>query len=301
MVRTGIIGRHAADNGSGLFLTGVTLREISLPSGEAVPVLGIGTWGMGENPSTAPRETAAIHAALDLGMSVVDTAEMYGNGAAEELVGRALAARRKEAFLITKVLPHHATLRGTIDTCEGSLRRLGTDIIDLYLLHWRGVVPLAETLEAFERLQEAGKIRHWGVSNLDVADMEELMRLPGGRKVATNQVLYNLTRRGIEFDLLPRCGDGGIPVMAYSPLEQGRMLNDPVLVRIATEHGVSPAQIALAWVLRHPLVLAIPKASSPHHVQECQRALDVQLAPHDLADLDRAHPPPTHKRVLEMI
>ncbi|WP_445933549.1 aldo/keto reductase [Paenarthrobacter nitroguajacolicus] len=277
------------------------MREISLPSGETVPVLGIGTWGMGENPDNASRETAAIHAALDLGMSVVDTAEMYGSGAAEELVGRALAGRRNEAFLITKVLPHHATLRGTMDACEGSLRRLGTDSIDLYLLHWRGVVPLAETLEAFERLQEAGKIRHWGVSNLDVADMEELMLLPGGRKVATNQVLYNLTRRGIEFDLLPRCVDGGIPVMAYSPLEQGRMLNDPVLVRIATEHGVNPALIALAWVLRQPLVLAIPKASSPQHVQECNRALGVRLAAQDLADLDRAHPPPTRKRVLEVL
>ncbi|WP_261608446.1 aldo/keto reductase [Paenarthrobacter aurescens] len=301
MVRTRIIERGAADSVNGLFLTGVTLREISLPSGETVPVLGIGTWGMGEHPGNAPQETAAIHTALDLGMSVVDTAEMYGNGAAEELVGRALASRRNEAFLITKVLPHHATLRGTIDACEGSLRRLGTDSIDLYLLHWRGVVPLAETLEAFEQLQAAGKIRHWGVSNLDVADMEELMRLPGGRKVATDQVLYNLTRRGIEFDLLPRCVDRGIPVTAYSPLEQGRMLNDPVLVRIATEHGVSPAQIALAWVLRQPLVLAIPKASSPQHVQECQRALDVRLAPQDLADLDRVHPPPTHKRLLEVI
>ncbi len=277
------------------------MREILLPSGEAVPVLGIGTWGMGEHPGNAARETAAIQMALDLGVSVVDTAEMYGNGAAEELVGRALAARRNEAFLVTKVLPHHATLRGTVAACEGSLRRLGTDSVDLYLLHWRGGAPLAETLEAFEYLQRAGKIRHWGVSNLDVADLEELMRLPGGQKVATDQVLYNLTRRGIEFDLLPRCVGRGIPVMAYSPLEQGRMLNDPVLVRIATEHGATPAQIALAWVLRQPLALAIPKASSPHHVQECHRALDVRLTPRDLADLDRAHPPPSHKRVLEVI
>jgi diketogulonate reductase-like aldo/keto reductase len=277
------------------------MREILLPSGEAVPVLGIGTWGMGEYPGNAARETAAIQMALDLGMSVVDAAEMYGNGAAEELVGRALAARRDEAFLVTKVLPHHATLRGTVAACEGSLRRLGTDSIDLYLLHWRGAAPLAETLEAFESLQRAGKIRHWGVSNLDVADLEDLMRLPGGQKVATDQVLYNLTRRGIEFDLLPHCVGRGIPVMAYSPLEQGRMLDDPVLVRIATEHGASPAQIALAWVLRQPLVLAIPKASSPNHVQEGHRALDVRLTPRDLADLDRAHPPPTHKRVLEVI
>ena len=277
------------------------MREILLPSGEAVPVLGIGTWGMGEHTGNAARETTAIHMALDHGMSVVDTAEMYGNGAAEELVGRALATRRDEAFLVTKVLPHHATLRGTIAACEGSLRRLGTDSIDLYLLHWQGVVPLAETLEAFEYLQRAGKIRHWGVSNLDVADLEDLMRVPGGQKVATDQVLYNLTRRGIEFDLLPRCIERGIPVMAYSPLEQGGVLDDPVLARIAGEHSVSPAQIALAWVLRQPLVLAIPKASSPSHVQECRNALDVRLTPRDLADLDRAHPPPTRKRMLEVI
>lgn len=277
------------------------MREILLPSGEAVPVLGIGTWGMGERTGNAERETAAIQAALDHGMSVVDTAEMYGNGAAEELVGRALAKRRDDAFLVTKVLPDHATLRGTIAACEGSLRRLGTDSIDLYLLHWQGVVPLAETLEAFEYLQGAGKIRHWGVSNLDAADLEDIMRMPGGQKVATDQVLYNLTRRGIEFDLLPLCVERGVPVMAYSPLEQGGVLDDPVLVRIATEHGASPAQIALAWVLRQRLVLAIPKASSPHHVQECRNALDIRLTPSDLADLDRAHPPPTHKRVLEVI
>ena len=277
------------------------MREILLPSGEAVPVLGIGTWGMGEHRGKAARETAAIQMALDLGMSVVDTAEMYGNGAAEELVGRALAARRNEAFLVTKVLPHHATRRGTVAACEGSLRRLGTDSIDLYLLHWQGAVPLAETLEAFEDLQRAGKIRHWGVSNLDVADLEDLMRLPGGQQVATDQVLYNLTRRGIEFDLLPRCIERGMPVMAYSPLEQGGVLGDSVLVRIASEHNVSPAQIALAWVLRQPLVLAIPKASSPDHVQECRNALDVRLTPRDLADLDRVYPPPTRKRVLEVI
>lgn len=277
------------------------MREILLPSGEAVPVLGIGTWGMGERTGNAARETAAIQMALDLGLSVVDTAEMYGNGAAEELAGRALASRRDEAFLVTKVLPHHATLRGTIAACEGSLRRLGTDSIDLYLLHWQGAVPLAETLDAFEDLQRAGKIRHWGVSNFDLADLESLMRLPGGQNVATDQVLYNLTRRGIEFDLLPRCIERGIPVMAYSPLEQGGLLNDPVLVRIASEHNVSPAQIALAWVLRQPRVLAIPKASSPNHVQECRNALDVQLTPRDLADLDRAHPPPTRKRELEVI
>ncbi|MFC8038015.1 aldo/keto reductase [Paenarthrobacter sp. NPDC057355] len=277
------------------------MREILLPSGEAVPVLGIGTWGMGEQPGNAARETSAIHTALDLGMSVVDTAEMYGNGSAEELVGKALATRRNEAFLVTKVLPHHATLRGTIAACEGSLRRLGTDSIDLYLLHWRGNVPLAETLEAFEHLQQDGKIRHWGVSNFDVADMEELLRLPGGRKAATDQVLYNLTRRGIEFDLMPHCVGNGIPVMAYSPLEQGRMLNDPVLLRIAAEHGASPAQIALAWVLRQPLVIAIPKASSPQHVQEVHRSLSIELTPQDLADLDSAYPPPTRKAMLEMI
>ncbi|MFC9773530.1 MULTISPECIES: aldo/keto reductase [unclassified Pseudarthrobacter] len=277
------------------------MREILLPSGEAVPVLGIGTWGMGEHSGNAARETAAIQMALDHGMSVVDTAEMYGDGAAEELVGRALATRRDEAFLVTKVLPHHATLHGTVAACEDSLRRLGTDRIDLYLLHWQGAVPVAETIEAFENLQRAGKIRHWGVSNLDVTDLEDLMRLPGGQKLTTDQVVYNLTRRGIEFDLLPWCSQRGIPVMAYSPLEQGGVLDDPVVARIATEHGASPAQIALAWVLRQPHVLAIPKASIRQHVQECRDALDIRLTPGDLADLDRAHPPPTRKRVLEVI
>jgi diketogulonate reductase-like aldo/keto reductase len=277
------------------------MREIFLPSGETVPALGIGTWGMGEQPGNAARETAAIRTALDLGMSVVDTAEMYGNGAAEELVGKALSSRRNEAFLVTKVLPHHATLRGTVAACEGSLRRLGTDSIDLYLLHWRGSVPLAETLEAFKHLQQAGKIRHWGVSNFDVADLQELQPLPGAEGVAADQVLYNLTRRGIEFDLLPQCVSSGIPVMAYSPLEQGRMLKDPLLLRIAAEHGTSPAQIALAWVLRQPLVIAIPKASSPQHVQEVHRSLSIELTPQDLADLDSAYPPPTRKGMLEMI
>ncbi|MDP9933953.1 diketogulonate reductase-like aldo/keto reductase [Paenarthrobacter nicotinovorans] len=277
------------------------MREVHLPSGESVPALGIGTWGMGEHPGNAASETAAIRTALDLGMSVVDTAEMYGNGAAEELVGKALSSRRNEAFLVTKVLPHHATLRGTVAACEGSLRRLGTDSIDLYLLHWRGSVPLSETLEAFEHLQQAGKIRHWGVSNFDVADLQELQLLPGAEGVAADQVLYNLTRRGIEFDLLPHCAGNGVPVMAYSPLEQGRMLNDPVLLRIADEHGTSPAQIALAWVLRQPLVVAIPKASSPQHVQEVHRSLSIELTPHDLADLDSAYPPPTRKAMLEMI
>lgn len=277
------------------------MREILLPSGEAVPVLGIGTWGMGERSGSAARETAAIQMALDHGMSVVDTAEMYGDGAAEELVGRTLATRRDEAFLVTKVLPHYATLHGTAAACEGSLRRLGLDSIDLYLLHWQGAVPVAETLEAFENLQRAGKIRHWGVSNLDVTDLEDLMRLPGGQKFTSDQVVYNLTRQGIEFDLLPWCSERGIPVMAYSPPEQGGVLDDPVVARIATEHGASPAQIALAWVLRQPHVLAIPKASSRQHVQECLDALDVRLTPGDLADLDRAHPPPTRKRVLEVI
>jgi diketogulonate reductase-like aldo/keto reductase len=285
----------------GTGILGVTMREVPLPSGESVPVLGLGTWGMGESPADAAPETAALQAALDLGMSVIDCAEMYGNGATEELVGRALAARRSEAFLVTKVLPQHASARGTVAACEGSLRRLRTESIDLYLLHWRGVVPLAETLEGFELLLAAGKIRSWGVSNFDVRDMEELMRLPGGQHVATDQVLYNIIRRGIEFDLLPWCAGRGIPAMAYSPLEQGRMLGDPVLVRLATEHDASPAQLALAWVLRQPHVVAIPKASSPQHVEECHRALDIRLTPGDIADLDRAYPPPTRKRGLEVI
>jgi diketogulonate reductase-like aldo/keto reductase len=277
------------------------MRTTSLPSGETVPVLGQGTWHLGEHPERVGEEIAALRLGLDLGMALIDTAEMYGDGAAEKLVARAIAGRRDEVFLVSKVLPQHATLRGTIVACEGSLRRLGTNVLDLYLLHWRGPVPLEETLEAFMALIEAGKIRYWGVSNFDVDDMEELVALPGGSDVATDQVLYNLTRRGIEWDLLPWCQERRIPVMAYSPIEQARLLGHPELRRIAARHHATPAQVALAWVLRVEGVIAIPRAGTPAHVRDNRAALDIRLTDQDLAELDLVFPPPTGKRPLEML
>jgi diketogulonate reductase-like aldo/keto reductase len=277
------------------------MRTTKLPSGEAIPVLGQGTWHMAEDPRRRADEIAALRCGLDLGMTLIDTAEMYADGAAEQLVGEAIAGRRDEVFLVGKVLPHNATRRGTIAACERSLRRLGTDQLDLYLLHWRGQVPLAETLEAFIALIRAGKIRHWGVSNFDVADMEELDGTPGGGAVATDQVLYNLTRRGIEYDLLPWCRKRGIPIMAYSPVEQGRLLNHPQLQGIADRHCATSAQVALAWVVRQDGLVAIPKAGTPAHVRENRAALDILLTDEDLAALDRVFPPPTGPQPLEMI
>ena len=277
------------------------MRTTTLPAGAAMPVLGQGTWGMGETPGARQAEIAALQAGLDLGMTLIDTAEMYGDGAAEEVVGAALAGRRDASFLVTKVYPHHASRRETITACEGSLRRLGTDRIDLYLLHWRGEFSLAETVAAFEALQRDGKILHWGVSNFDVDDMEELLAVPGGAAVATNQVLYNLSRRGIEYDLLPWCGKRSIPVMAYSPLEQRRLLGDATLKRIAARHSATPAQSALAWVLRQDRVIAIPKAASAAHVRQNHASLEVRLEADDLAALDAAFRPPLGKVALQML
>jgi diketogulonate reductase-like aldo/keto reductase len=256
---------------------------------------------MGENPADRRSEIEALQAGLDLGMRLIDTAEMYGDGAAEEVVGKALAGRRDGSFLVTKVYPHNATRKGTIAACERSLRRLDTDRIDLYLLHWRGQVALAETVAAFGELMRAGKIRHWGVSNFDVADMDELLRTPGGAAVSTNQVLYNLTRRGIEYDLLPWCAQRAVPVMAYSPLEQTRLLDDAGLLRVAERHAATPAQVALAWVLRQEGVIAIPKASSAEHVRQNQLSLALKLEPDDLAALDRTFRAPVRKQPLEML
>ena len=283
------------------------IRVTKLPEGEAVPVLGQGTWYLGEGLRPRAEEIAALRLGIDLGMFLIDTAEMYGNGAAEELVGEALAGRRDEVFLVSKVLPGHATAVGTMAACDRSLERLRTDQIDLYLLHWRGAIPLAETLEGFEGLIRAGKIRYWGVSNFDVPDMEELWStqggrlIKGGRHVATDQVLYNLTRRGIESDLMPWCRERGIPIMAYSPIEQGRLLGHPVLQAVAAGHGATPAQVALAWLLRHPDVIAVPRSGRTEHVRENRDALDLRLTEEDLARLDRAFPPPTGPRPLEMI
>jgi diketogulonate reductase-like aldo/keto reductase len=273
----------------------------TLPDGEPIPVMGQGTWHMAEDPRRRRQEIDALRVGLDLGLSLIDTAELYADGQAEELVGEAIAGRRDEVFLVSKVLPEHATKRGTVAACERSLRRLRTDRLDLYLLHWRESVPLEATLEGFAALVRAGMIRHWGVSNFDVSDMKELERLPGGTAVATDQVLYNLQRRGVEWDLLPWCRARRIPIMAYSPIEQGRMLKHPVLRKIAARHGVTPAQVALGWLLRQELLCAIPKAGTPEHVRENRAALQVRLTDDDLAELDRAFPPPDGPRPLETL
>ena len=271
-----------------------------------MPVLGQGTWRMGEDPSQRREEIAALRLGLDLGMNLIDTAEMYGEGGAEEVVGEAVLGRRAEVFLVSKVYPHNATRRGAIEACERSLRRLKTDYIDVYLLHWRGDVPLAETLDAFHQLKEAGSIRDYGVSNFDVADMEEAMALPGGDEIATNQVLYNLTHRGIEWDLLQWSKERGIPIMAYSPVghkraEQKQMFGNTVVKTVAARHDATPAQVALAWLLREPQVVSIPKALRPDHLRENRAALDIQLTEDDIQELDQAFPPPNRKVSLEML
>lgn len=277
------------------------MRFLRLPSGDEVPVLGLGTWGMGEARRRRGDEVKALRLGLDLGMTLIDTAEMYGEGGAEEVVGEAIAGRRDEVFLVSKVYPHNATRQGTVAACERSLKRLGTDRLDLYLLHWRGAVPLAETLAGFAALKHAGKIRHYGVSNFDVADMEELWSLPGGADAAANQVLYNLTRRGIEWALMPWCRERRVPIMAYSPIEQGRLLTKRALKTIAARRGATPAQIALAWLLQRDGVMAIPKAGDPAHLRENRAALDISLSPEALAELDRAFPPPNGPKPLEML
>ena len=275
------------------------IRTTRLPAGVDVPVLGQGTWYMGEDRRRAADEVAALRLGLDLGMTLIDTAEMYASGGAEEVVREAITGRRDEVFLVSKVLPSNASRQRTIAACEASLRRLGTDRIDLYLLHWRGGVPLAETVEAFETFQAAGKIGHWGVSNFDLDDMQELAGVSGA--VQTNQVLYNLESRGIEFDLLPASQRANISVMAYSPIGQGGFADDGRLAAIARRHGVSTTQVALAWVLRHKGVVAIPKAVKPEHVHANRAAADLVLTEADLAELDAAFPPPRRKVPLEMI
>ncbi|MFJ5517207.1 aldo/keto reductase [Streptomyces griseoluteus] len=273
---------------------------VALPSGEEISALGQGTWYLGEDPARREQEIAALRLGVDLGMTVVDTAEMYGDGAAEELVGEALQDRREEIFLVSKVLPGHADRRGTVAACEASLRRLRAEQLDLYLLHWRGRWPLEETLAGFTDLMEAGKIRYWGVSNLDVAAMTELTALPGGDAVAVDQVLYNLSRRGIEWDLLPWCREAGVTVMAYSPIEQGRLLGTEALEAVARALGATPAQVALAWVVQQG-VAAIPRSGSPGHVRENRGAVDLRLPSEALDILDRAFPPPSGPTPLEML
>lgn len=277
------------------------VRTVLLPSGETVVVLGQGTWGMGEDRRRRAAEISALRLGLDLGMRLIDTAEMYADGSAEAVVGEAISGRRAEVFLVSKVLPHHATRRGTVAACHASLKRLRTDRLDLYLLHWRERVPLVETVEAFDSLVQLGDIRYWGVSNFDTADMEELVEIPEGRSVATNQVLYNLARRGIEFDLLPWCRARRIPVMAYSPIDQGRLFRNATVRRVAVRRNATPAQVAIAWILRQEGVLTIPKAGNADHVRENRSALDVPLAREDLDELDREFPPPSRKVPLEIL
>ena len=271
-----------------------------------MPVFGQGTWDMGEKRGQFDAEVAALKLGLELGMTLIDTAEMYGEGGAEIVVAEAIKSRRDDVFLVSKVYPHNASRHGAVAACEKSLKRLKTDRLDVYLLHWRGEVPLAETLEAFTALKQAGKILDFGVSNLDENEMEEMAALSGGTAIATNQVLYNLVNRGIEFDLLPWCRERGIPVMAYSPFVSAppaltRLLNNTALKAVAKRHGATPAQIALAWLLQQPGVVAIPKAVQPAHIRENRAAYDLTLTADDLAELDRAFPPPRKKVPLAML
>ena len=277
------------------------MQTLKLPSGQAMPILGMGTWQMGESTRNRQREIAALRHGLDLGLSLIDTAEMYGEGGAETVIAEAMSKRRSEVFLVSKVYPHNASKQGTIAACERSLKRLNTDYLDLYLLHWRGSVPLMETLAAFQTLQQAGKIRAYGVSNFDVKDMEEVSQLKGGKAIVTNQVLYNLTRRGIEWNLLPWCRQHDLPIMAYSPIEQGRLLNDHTLMAVAQARGVTTAQVAIAWLLHQEGVIVIPKASRIEHVEQNYAALEVKLSAEELATLEAAFPPPAKPVPLEML
>ena len=276
-------------------------RFVTLRGGERVPALGQGTWHMGEDRRRAAEEASALRLGIELGMTLIDTAEMYGSGAAEEVVARAADGVRDKLFIVSKVYPHNASRTGVVAACERSLKRLATDRIDLYLLHWRGSIPLAETLDGFQRLQREGKIRHYGVSNFDRADMEEWVALKGGDTVTANQVLYNLTRRGPEWDLVPWCREHKVAIMAYTPLGSGSMLGNRGLGEIARRHSATPAQIALAWLLRQEGTIVIPKAARPEHVRENRGALDVVLTEEDLAALDRAFPPPKGRSSLGML
>ncbi|NQW09863.1 MAG: aldo/keto reductase [Alphaproteobacteria bacterium] len=276
------------------------MKTVTLPSGETVPALGLGTWHMGEPNSDRAQEADALRLGLDLGMTLIDTAEMYANGGAEEVVAEAIEGRRDAVFVVSKVLPFNADRAGTIKACEASLRRMRVETIDLYLLHWPGSSPLEETIAAFETLKTDGKIRHWGVSNFDADEMRAVDELGAG-VCATNQILYNLSRRGPEFDLLPWCGAKGMPVMAYSPLEQGRLTGHAALTAVAGKHGVTELQVALAWVLDQEGVIAIPKAARAEHVRANRAAHDLALDDADRSALDAAFPPPNRKEPLAIL
>ena len=276
-------------------------RTIALPWGAGMPALGLGTWRMGERRALRSREVAALALGLELGVSMIDTAEMYGDGAAEEIVGEAIAGRRERVFIVSKVYPHNATRRGTIAACKRSLKRLRSDYLDLYLLHWRGDVPLAETIAGMQALRSEGAIRAWGVSNFGRADLEELLALPGGEACAANQVLYHLGERGIEWDLLPLCRRRRIAVMAYSPLDQGRLLASQALKTIAQRLEATPAQVAIAWLLAQQGAAVIPKAANATHVHDNVSAAKLHLDDAALAALARAFPPPARATSLRML
>jgi len=278
-----------------------TIPALQLVNGTTMPVLGLGTWHMGERHRERWREIEALKLGIELGMSLIDTAEMYGDGGAEEVVAQAIAGQRDKVFLVSKVYPHNASRRGTMIACDNSLAHLATDHLDLYLLHWRGNIPLAETVAGFEALRAAGKIRAWGVSNFDRADMEELLALPGGEHCAVNQVLYNLNRRGIEWDLLPLCLAHGIAIMAYSPVGQGKLLHSRKLISLAQRIGITTAQLALAWLLTRPGVAAIPKAADIAHVHDNRAAVDLKLTPDIVAELERVFPPPSGRTPLDIL
>ena len=277
------------------------MKRVALPCGETVSALGQGTWMLGDDPGQREEEIAALRRGIDLGLTLIDTAEMYGDGRSESLVGEAIAGRRDQVFVVTKVYPHNASRRAMPRSCEASLRRLRLETIDLYLLHWQGEVPLAETVQAFEALQRAGKIRHWGVSNLDPALMQSLWETPGGAAAQTNQVLYNLGRRGIEWDLRPWLRERQVALMAYSPIEQGRLLRQRALAEFARQRAMTPAQAALGWLLAQEGVIAIPKTGKRARLEENAGALAHSLSPDDLRELDRLFPPPKGPNPLAMI
>ncbi len=276
------------------------MRTVQIAKDTHAPCLGQGTWNMGENPARRAEEIAALRTGVELGMTLIDTAEMYGDGAAEELIGEALGRVRDDVFLVSKAYPQNASHDRLQSACEASLRRLGTDRLDLYLLHWRGRIPLSETIEGMQALTKAGKIRHWGVSNLDTQDMDELIDA-GGAACVTDQILYNLTRRGPERDLLPWLAGNGMSAMAYSPVEQGRLIDNADLALIAADIAATPAQTALAWTLRHPNVIAIPKAATVGHVRENRNAADIALSDDIVARLDDAFPAPRGPVPLQML
>jgi diketogulonate reductase-like aldo/keto reductase len=276
------------------------MKTLQLRSGREIPILGQGTWRMGEKASQKQAEIDALKLGLDLGLSVIDTAEMYGDGGAEKIVAEAIATRRSEVYLVSKFYPHNASYKELIAACNRSLSRLKTDYLDLYLLHWRGSVPLSETLLGLQHLKQTGKILDYGVSNFDTDDLQEAESLPGGKEIVVNQVLYNLLRRGIEWDLLPWCKQRQLAIMAYSPVEQRAFVNDSKLKDIATQHNATPTQIALSWLLHQDNVLSIPKATNPAHVKENCAALDIQLTEKELRKLDLAFKPPVRKVSLAM-